>query len=455
MKNEILYLRKNGWEKYDSKGINEIFDYGKDYIEFLKNSKTERLTLQYLKKLAEKKGYSEDGKEKFYLINKGKNIAFVNLGNVSPLKGIKLIGSHSDAPRIDIKQNPLYEKEGIAHFKTHYYGGIKKYHYLARPLSLYGVVIRKDGKRIDISVGDKEGDPVFTINDLLPHLSKTQYERNLKEAFEGEKLNIIVGSIPLKREKENPVKKMILKILNEKYGIVEEDFISSELEIVPQGSVFEVGFDRSFVGGYGHDDRICSFTSTTALFNAKNRYTVCSVLFDKEEVGSTGATGARSLFLEDLVIEILKRKEIKPTYENIREVLKNSDFISADVSAGIDPDFQEVHEKQNGAKIGYGVVITKFTGSGGKSGANDANAEYLFKIKEIFNKNDVTWQTAELGKVDAGGGGTIAGFLAFYNANVIDCGPALLGMHSPFELVSKVDLFETFKAYRSFYESKE
>lgn len=453
MKDEILYSRKNAWEKYDEKGIKDVFDYGKKYVEFLKKSKTERLTLKYLKNLAEKKNFTENGKENFYVMNKNKNIAFVSLGKISPLKGIKLIGSHSDVPRIDLKQNPLYEKEEIAHFKTHYYGGIKKYHYLARPLSLYGVIIRRDGKILEVSIGDNEDDPVFTINDLLPHLSKNQYEKTVRDAFEGEKLNIIVGSMPLKGEKENPVKKMVLKILNEKYGIVEEDFISSELEIVPQGSVFDVGFDRSFIGGYGHDDRICSYTSTTALFDAKNRFTVCSLLFDKEEVGSNGATGAKSLFLEDVVIEILKRSKIEPTYENIREVLKNSDFISADVSAGIDPDFPEVHEQQNGAKINYGVVITKFTGTGGKGGANDANAEYLFKIKEIFNKNKVSWQIAELGKVDAGGGGTIAGFLAFFNPNVIDCGPALLGMHSPFELVSKVDLYETYRAYKAFFES--
>ncbi|MEO0299107.1 MAG: aminopeptidase [candidate division WOR-3 bacterium] len=453
MKDEILYSRKNVWEKYDEKGVKDVFDYGKKYVEFLKNSKTERLTLKYMRNLAEKKNFTENGKEKFYIVNKNKNIAFVSLGKISPLKGIKLIGSHADVPRIDLKQNPLYEKEEIAHFKTHYYGGIKKYHYLARPLALYGVVIKKDGKIVEISIGDNEDDPVFTINDLLPHLSKNQYDKPLRDAFEGEKLNIIVGSIPLKGEKENSVKKKVLKILNNKYGIVEEDFISSELEIVPQGSVFDVGFDRSFIGGYGHDDRICSYTSTTALFDAKNRFTICSILFDKEEVGSNGATGAKSLFLEDVVIEILKRSKIEPTYENIRTVLKNSDFISADVSAGIDPDFPEVHEQQNGAKIGYGVVITKFTGLGGKGGANDANAEYLFKIKEIFNKNNVSWQIAELGKVDAGGGGTIAGFLAFFNPNVIDCGPALLGMHSPFELVSKVDLYETYRAYKSFFES--
>ncbi len=453
MKKDLVFEKTNLWTKYEGKDRDKVFDYASDYMEFLKNSKTERLTLKYLKNLSIKKDFSEDGRKKFFIVNKNKNIAFIKIGKISPLEGIKLIGSHSDSPRIDLKQNPLYEKDGIAHFKTHYYGGIKKYHYLSRPLSLYGVIFTKDNREIEIMIGDNDNDPVFTINDLLPHLSRTQYEKSLKDAFEGEKLNIIVGSIPLKDEKENSVKKMILKILNEKYGIIEEDFVSAELEIVPQGSVFDIGFDRSLVGGYGHDDRVCAFSSTTALFESNNKHTVCSILFDKEEVGSTGATGARSLFLEDIIIEILKREKIEPTYENLRKVLKNSDFISADVSAGIDPDFPEVHEQQNGAKIGYGTVVTKFTGSAGKSGANDANAEYVSKIRKILSENNVSWQAAELGKVDAGGGGTIAAFLAFFNSNVIDCGPAVLSMHSPFEIVSKVDLYETFKAYKAFFEN--
>ncbi|MDD3804396.1 MAG: aminopeptidase [bacterium] len=453
MEKKLGYERKSCWLKYSEKETKEVHSYAEDYKDFLSRSKTERLSVENIKKLAIKNKFSESSKKTFFIENRGKNLAIVKMGAVSPLKGINIIGSHVDVPRIDLKQVPLYEKENIAHFKTHYYGGIKKYHWLSRPLAIYGVVFLKNGKKLDIAIGDDDNDPVFAINDLLPHLSRSQNSKTVNEAFEGEKLNIIVGSIPLKKTEKDAVKANALEIINRKYSIVEEDFISAELEVVPQGKARDIGFDRGLVGGYGHDDRICGYTSATAIFEAKNKKTACAILFDKEEVGSQGATGAQSKFIEDIIIEILKRAGEKPTYENIRTVMKNSDLLSSDVSCGIDPDFQEVHEQNNGAKIGYGLVITKYTGSGGKYGANDSGAEFVFKVKSIFDKAGVTWQTAELGKVDAGGGGTIAAYLANHGISVIDCGTALLGMHSPFEIASKADLFETHRGYKAFFEA--
>ena len=453
MEKKLSYERKNCWLKYSEKETKKAMSYAEDYKEFLSISKTERLTVVNIRKLALKNNFTENSKTKFIIENKNKNLAIISMRAISPLKGVGLIGSHIDVPRIDLKQIPLYEKEDIAHFKTHYYGGIKKYHWLSRPLAMYGVIFLKNGKKLDISIGDKDNDPVFVINDLLPHLSRLQFSKTVSDAFEGEKLNIIVGSIPLKKIEKDAIKANVLKIINDTYGIEEEDFVSAEIEIVPQGKARDIGFDRGLVGGYGHDDRICGYTSARAIFEAKNKRTVCAILFDKEEVGSQGSTGAKSKFIEDIIIEILKKAGEKPTYENIRRVMKNSDLLSSDVSCGIDPDFQEVHEKQNGAKIGFGLVITKYTGSGGKYGANDANAEFVFKVREIFNKAGVIWQTAELGKVDAGGGGTIAAHLANYGINVIDCGTALLGMHSPFEIASKSDLYETFKGYKAFFEA--
>jgi aspartyl aminopeptidase len=453
MEKKLAYERKNSWLKYSEKETKTVQDYADDYREFLSVSKTERLSVEFVKKMAVKNKFTENSKTKFFIENRSKNIAIVSIGSISPLKGVNFVGSHVDVPRIDLKPSPLYEKENIAHLKTHYYGGIKKYQWLARPLSMYGVIFLRNGKKLDIAIGDKESDPVFSINDLLPHLSSSQNSKTVRDAFEGEKLNIIVGSIPLKKTEKDAVKANALKIINDMYGIEEEDFISAEIEMVPQGNARDVGFDRGLIGGYGHDDRVCGYTSATAIFEAKNKKTACAILFDKEEVGSHGSTGAQSKFIEDIIIEILKKVGEKPSYENIRTVMRNSDLLSSDVSCGIDPDFQDVHEQQNGAKMGFGVVITKYTGSAGKHGANDANAEFVFKIRDIFNKAGVAWQIAELGRVDAGGGGTIAAYLADHGINVIDCGPALLGMHSPFEIVSKADLYETYKAYRAFFEA--
>ena len=453
MKKNLMYNKKNAWVEYTEKQMDSVMKYGEEYKKFIDYARTERFSVEYLKKAAAK-FISKKSSNNFTMENAGKNLAIIAMGSKSPLKGIKFIGSHIDVPRIDMKQNPLYEKFNIAQMKTHYYGGIRKYHWLNRPLGIFGVIFTEKVKKIDVRIGSKDSDPVFVISDLLPHLSRAQSSKKVSEAFEGEKLNIIVGSIPLKKEEKRAIAGNVMHILNKEYGIVEEDFISAELEIVHVEKARDVGFDRGMIAGYGHDDRVCAYTSATALFESSNKYTAVALMYDKEETGSNGKTGAQGRFIEDIIIEILKKKKIEPNYANIRTVMNNSEFLSSDVGAGINPDYPSVHEENNAAIMGKGVVITKFTGSYGKSGANDANAEFVFKIRNIFNKAGVIWQTAELGKVDEGGGGTIAKYIAQYGIEVIDCGPPLLGMHSPFELLSKADLYETFKAYRAFFESE-
>lgn len=453
MKKDILFERKNAWGNYKAKEVSTVHKYADGYSAYLDTSKTERESVVNMITLAKKKGFTEKGKKKFYMENRGKNLALVDMGTANPVKGIKFVGSHVDVPRIDIKQNPLYEKEGFAQLRTHYYGGIKKYHWLNRPLAIHGVIITSTGRKVELSIGDNPGDPVFVISDLLPHLSKNISKKTVSEAFDANKLNLIIGSIPMTKEESNAVKKNVMEILHKQFNIIEEDFMSAELEIVPAGKAMEVGFDRSLLGGYGHDDRICAYTSATALFDAKVKSPSVALLYDKEEIGSDGNTGAKSRFIEDIVIEILKKAGIKPDYATVRETMRNSSFLSSDVSAGINPEHTEVHEAQNAAKIGYGVVITKYTGSFGKSSANDAHAEFVYRIRKVFNEAGVRWQTAELGAVDVGGGGTIAKYMAEHSMDVLDCGPALLGMHSPFEIVSKADLYETYKAYKAFFQS--
>jgi aspartyl aminopeptidase len=359
-----------------------------------------------------------------------------------------------DSPRLDLKQNPLYEEMDLALMKTHYYGGIKKYHWLARPLAIHGVVMLKNGTSLPIVMGEKDSDPVFCISDLLPHLAKAQATKKLSEAFEGEKLNILVGSLPIGDSKiKERFKLAILKTLNEQYGMTEEDFVSSEIEVVPSGPARDIGLDRSLIGAYGQDDRACVFTSLEALFaTEKPRQNAVCLFFDKEEIGSEGNTGAKSRFFEDFVSDILEIEGIQSNERMLRKILFNSLMLSGDVNAGIEPDYQDVHEKRNAAKLGYGVCVTKFTGTGGKSGSSDASAEYMSIIRSTFNDNHIIWQTGELGKIDQGGGGTISKFLAIYGMDIIDCGPALLSMHSPFEISSKADIYMTYKAYNAFYK---
>ena len=389
---------------------------------------------------------------------RGKAIFAARKGKIPLQKGVHLIAAHADSPRLDFKQRPLVEQPGVAQAKTHYYGGIRKYQWLARPLALHGVVVLENGKSISVAIGEKAGEPVFTIADLLPHLARKQNSQTLAEVFDGEKLNIILGHSPAPTAAKNkdikePIKQHVLELLNAKYGIREEDLVTAELQVVPAGPATYVGFDKGLVGGYGQDDRICVFTALEALLNAKNTNRLCpnmAVMFwDKEEIGSDGATGAASRFLQ-YCFEDLARAWAPGI--PVSQVLLNTRALSADVDAAFDPDFPEVHEKQNAAQLGHGPVCSKYSGSGGKYGASDADAEFYGYVRGLFNARNIPWQPAELGKVDVGGGGTVALFLAAYGMQVIDCGPALLSMHSPFELASCVDILATAEAYKAFLE---
>jgi aspartyl aminopeptidase len=392
-----------------------------------------------------------------YTINRNKSIAVAVLGKRPIEDGLNIIASHIDVPRLDLKQNPLYEDDDtkLALFKTHYYGGIKKYQWVNIPLALHGKVVKGDGSEVDINIGESPDDPVFTITDLLPHLArKKQAKRALAEGIKGEELNILVGSRPVSdKHAKKKVKLWILDYLNKNYGMVEEDFVSAELEIVPAGRARDIGFDRSLVGAYGHDDRICAYTSLRALTDIKTpSRTGLALMFDKEEIGSEGSTGVKSRFLVNTIGDLIGLRNPGYPESMLRKALENSRALSSDVNAGINPNYKGVHETRNAARLGHGVVITKFTGSGGKYASNDASAEFMGAIRRLLNENKIIWQTAELGKVDEGGGGTVARFLAEHNMDVIDCGPPILSMHSPFEISSKIDIYSTYEAYRAFFE---
>lgn len=458
---KLLFNKTSAWADISSKEEKEIFSLSEDYKKFLDSSKTERESLDTIAKLAKKYGYVDIKKakktdKKLFIAYDGVCGALINVNDPKKFKeGFLMNGAHIDVPRLDIKQRPLYEAEEMCFMKTHYYGGIKKYQWVSRPLSLHGVVILENGKTVKINIGEDESDPVFTINDLLPHLAKDQYAKPAAKIIEGEQLNILVGSIPYKFKPEaNSIKLNILNYLNKKYGIIEEDFVSAELQLVPAGKSRDVGFDRSFVGSYGHDDRICSYLGMRALFDIqkeKIKKNLMMVFFDKEEIGSMGNSGANSNMIERIVNDVLQLHGNKD-YNVLIKALENSKFLSSDVNAGVDPEFKNVHEPLNAAHIGAGVCLTKFTGHGGKGGSNEAHAEFVAEIRKAFNKDNVKWQTTELGKVDQGGGGTIAQYLAAYGMDVIDCGTALLSMHGPFEVASKVDIFHTYKAYKAFYK---
>jgi len=379
-------------------------------------------------------------------------LAFIN-DKESLDKGFLIVGAHIDAPRLDLKGVPLFEAENMGYMKTHYYGGIKKYQWVTRALALHGVVILENGKKLDVNIGEDPEDPIFTINDLLPHLGKDQMKKDARTVIEGEQLNILAGSIPFKFKPEaNAVKLNILNFLHEKYGIVEEDFVSAELQVVPAEKARDVGFDRSFIGAYGQDDRICSYLGMKALFDTKKSdKNLLMVFFDKEEIGSKGNAGANSNIVERMINDIMQHYG-KGDYNTLIKALENSKLLSADVNGGVDPEWANVNEKMNAAKIGYGVCLTKFTGSGGKYNSNEAHAEFVAECRKAFNKEKALWQVAELGKVDQGGGGTIAMYLAEYGMDVIDCGTALLSMHAPLEVASKADIYHTYKAYKAFYK---
>jgi aspartyl aminopeptidase len=440
LKEKLFREQKNGW--FGNK--EEIFEFSKEYINFLNTCKTERETVSFVKTF-----FSKHSKQELIFVNRNKNVALVRIGKEN---GMRLIAIHIDSPRIDLKQNPIFEDSNLCLFHTHYYGGIKKYQWLNIPLSLHGVIVKSDLKVIEFNIGENEDDPVFVIPDLLPHLSKKVIDdKVVKEAFDADKLNLIVGSIPFSKEEKDQIKLNILKILSETYGINEEDFISAEITLTPAFKAKDAGFDKSLIAGYGQDDRICAYASLKAFFDSKKvSQTQVVLMVDKEEIGSEGNTSAQSSFLFEVVIEILKAKKIEPTFENIISFFKNSECLSADVNGAVNPMYKEVHEKDNASYINNGVVLTKFTGHGGKYMANDANAEFVGKIRKVFNDNNVVWQTGELGKVDEGGGGTIAKYIANHNIETIDCGPALISMHSPYEISSKADLYETYKAYKAF-----
>ena len=429
---------------------------------FIDAGKTERECAAEAVTLLEKTGYINlesliGGKKKLkagdkvYLNKMGKAVLTFHIGKKPMAEGMNIVGAHIDSPRLDIKQNPLYEDSDFALADTHYYGGIKKYQWTARELALHGVVVKKDGTKVQISIGEKDDDPVVGISDLLIHLSQEQMGKKLGEAITGENLDIILGGKPLKGEEKEPVKAQVLQILKETYGIEEEDFISAEIEAVPAGKARDFGLDRSMIMGYGHDDRVCAFAELKAVLSltATPEYTCCGMLVDKEEIGSVGATGMQSNYLENAVAEIL---ELQGNYSelNVRRTLRNSRMLSCDVSAGFDPLYASAYEKKNAAWLGRGVCFNKFTGSRGKSGSNDANAEFMAKLRRIMDDNKVFWQTAELGKVDQGGGGTIAYICALYGMEVIDSGVAVLNMHAPMEVISKADLYEAVKAYKAF-----
>ena len=459
---------KNVWEKYDKKQLKAVDELSDRYRSFLDNGKTERECIDQIVNRIEKEGYVEleglmkAGKtlkagDKVYSVCMNKSIVMYQIGKRSMVEGLNILGAHIDSPRLDVKQNPLYEDGGIAYLDTHYYGGVKKYQWVTLPLALHGVIVKKDGTTIEVNVGEDEKDPVFFVSDLLIHLAGEQLEKKAAKVIEGEALDIVVGNMPImnkdkEKEEKEAVKKKVLQILKDMYDIEEEDFLSAEIEVVPAGRAREAGFDRSMVLAYGHDDRVCAFTSLEAMLEVENpERTTCCILVDKEEIGSVGATGMQSRFFANTVAEVLN---LLGDYSelNVRRCLAASYMLSSDVSAGFDPSYASSFDKKNAAFLGQGMVFNKFTGSRGKSGSNDANAEYIAQIRKIMDEGNISFQTAELGKVDVGGGGTIAYILALYGMNVIDCGVAVLNMHAPWEAISKADLMETKNGYKVFLQ---
>lgn len=466
--------RKNAWEKYpEGKKREEVYQFAEKYRKFISDCKTERECVTSLVKKAEKAGFVNldhiiekrtelKAGDRVYANNMGKGLALFVIGKKSMEHGMNILGAHIDSPRLDLKQDPLYEDSDFAMFDTHYYGGIKKYQWVTLPLALHGVIAKTDGTLVSVNIGDKPGDPVFGVSDLLVHLSAEQLEKKAAKVIEGENLDLMIGSIPAvenkKEEKETikeKVKANIMNLLAKEYGIEEEDFLSAEIEVVPAGEARDYGFDRSMIMGYGHDDRVCAYPSFMAMLEMKKpELTSVCLLVDKEEIGSVGASGMESRFFENTAAEIMNAagdySELK-----LRRALSNSKVLSSDVSAAFDPNFPSVMTKRNTAYFGRGLVFNKYTGSRGKAGSNDANAEYIGVLRHIMDKNEVAFQTAELGKVDQGGGGTIAYILANYGMSVIDSGVAVLNMHAPWEIISKVDLYEAFRGYVAFLKESE
>ena len=459
---DLLSQNKSGWENVDESTKQKIFDVSNEYIDFMNKSKIERERVANSERIARENGfksideYSElHAGDKVYFINREKNIYLAVIGTKSIEEGVNIIGAHADSPRLDLKPNPLHEEGDFAYFKTHYYGGIKKYQWTTIPLAIHGVIIKENGEKINVTVGEDENDPIFTITDLLPHLAKDQMQKKLSEAINAENLALAIGNIPDMEEKEGKdrIKKNIIKLLNKKYGITEDDFISSELELVPAFKARTMGFDESMVAAYGQDDKVCVYTALRAMLDLNNPETTAICLFsDKEEIGSMGNTGMESHVFDTFVAELLNKLRInRPNL--LDKVFCNSKMLSADVDAGVDPLYSSVSDMENAGFIGHGVSLNKYTGAGGKYNSSDANAEFVAYIRRLFNENSVKYQLAELGKVDIGGGGTIAYILANKGVDVIDCGVPVLSMHSPYEVTSKYDIYEAYKAYNAFFRS--
>jgi len=449
--------RQSGWKRKSLEEIRRINAFSEGYKQFLDAAKTEREAAVQIEQALRTAGFTREMKgPRIYAVNRGKEVIAFKKGSRDLTRGMKIIIAHLDAPRLDLKQNPLYEDVDLALLRTHYYGGIKKYQWVAMPLAIHGVAIKADGSPVDFVVGEDASDPVFSIDDLLPHLSrKSQDEKKLSEAIEGEKLTLLFGSMPLRGEEREPVKKAVLELLRERYGLVEEDFISAEIEVVPAFKARDVGIDRSMVGAYGQDDRASAYPLLTALtdLDEETPWPLLAVFIDKEEIGSEGNTGAQSHFVQLFLQDLMEGQGLGNAETLLRRALFASKAISADVNGALNPNWQEVHEKQNACYLGGGVCVTKFTGHMGKVGANDAHAEYVAEIRSILSGSGVVWQAGELGKIDEGGGGTVAKYLAEYGMDIIDMGAPILTMHSPFEISSKLDIYESYQAFKAFFAS--
>lgn len=456
-------MSKTVWEKMDKKSMKALMTFNDEYKDFLSASKTERTFTKNAVAFAEANGFKELSKvkklkagDKVYSTNRGKNFLAFVIGKQPIKEGMNLLGAHIDSPRMDLKQHPLYEQDGLVLLDTHYYGGIKKYQWVAHPMALVGVVVKKDGTVVDISIGEKDDDPVVGVSDLLIHLAAEQMKKPGSTVVEGEKLNLLAGSIPAPKEEKDPVKKNILNLLKEKYDIEEDDFISAEIEVVPAGKARDYGLDRSMVIGYGHDDKVCAYTSLRAIADMKGipARTSCCILVDKEEIGSVGNTGMQSDYFSHVAAKLLAMQG-DASLVDLNDMMENSRMLSSDVSVAYDPNYPEVTEANNTAYFGRGICFNKFTGARGKSGSNDANAEYVAKVRKVMDDNDCMFQTCELGAVDVGGGGTIAYILANKNMDVIDAGIAVQNMHAPYEVVSKADVYEAYRAYIAFLKDMD
>ena len=460
LKEKLFNKKDNGWESLDSNQKEEVFDLSKKYMDFLNVAKTEREFIKHARKLANENGYKDIMEfdtlkpgDKIYFVNREKSMYLAIIGEKSIEEGLHIIGSHVDSPRLDLKPNPLYEDTGLAYFKTHYYGGIKKYQWTTIPLSIHGVIVKANGEKIEVNIGEDEEDPIFTITDLLPHLAQDQMEKKLKNGVDGEDLNLLIGSIPYSSSKiSEKVKLNILNILNQKYGITEADLTSSEIELVPAFKARSLGFDGSMVAAYGQDDKVCAYTSLHAMMELENvKNTAVCILSDKEEIGSMGNTGMESHMFDFFISEILNKLGVnRPNL--LDKVFCFSKMLSSDVDAGFDPIYASVSDKHNAGFLGKGISLNKYTGARGKSGASDANAEYVAWVRNILERNDIKYQIAELGKVDIGGGGTIAYIIANKGADVIDCGVPVLSMHAPYEVTSKYDIYSAYKTYKAFWK---